>query len=143
MMKENCIERDYTSGLKKPDCNETPEDKILERAALKIYEYVNNLPHVIDPIAAKRFEEMIEACDSIAKEFSGKMKATINYENYSAEIVLECVYVEFQQNEFMETLYKLSTTAKSICFLPLTSGFLKIEINMPYFLLKKEDHSSN
>ncbi len=134
MIKENYIERDYTSGLEEPDCKETPEDEILARKAFKIFEYGNSLPHVVDPVAAERFDEMVQACDLIAKEFSGKLKAAIDYENHSAEIVLECVYVDFRQDEFMGTLYRLAATARSICFLPLTSGFLKIEIVMPYFL---------
>jgi len=134
MIKKNCIERDYTSGLEKPDCKRASEDEVLAREAFKLLEYGLSLPHVIHPIAAQRFDEMVQACDLIAKEFSGKLKATIDYENYSAEIELECIYVDFQQGEFMGTLYRLAAAARSICFLPLTSGFLKIEIVMPYFL---------
>jgi len=141
--KENCIERDYTSDLKKLNSKRTPEDEILAREIFKKLEYEESLPHIINPIASKRFDEMVKACDLIAEEFSGKLKATVDYEHYSAQITLECIYVDFVQDEFMETLYRLATTAKSICFLPLASGLLRIEITMPYFMVLKESSASD
>lgn len=141
-MEQKCTERDYTAELKSIDDGVTAEDEALVKKLFSRLEHLNSLPHIVDPLAVQRFEEMVEACDLIAKEFSGKLKATVDYERYSARIELECVYIDFDQGEFLETLQKLTAMAGSISFQPLTSGFLRVEIAMPYFLTVEKKHTS-
>ena len=73
-------------------------------------------------------------CEQIAEEFSGRIKAKIDYENYTASIEIWCCYVEFAHGKFMSILHEISQYAMLIRFEPLTSGDLHIEILMPYFV---------
>lgn len=86
---------------------------------------------------------MVKACDAIAKEFAGRMEATVDFEFYEAQIILKCAYVEFCHGEFMEILQKLTTSAIQIQISPISSSpFLKIEIRMPYFTILTGNISS-
>ena len=91
-------------------------------------------PRFILPYAPVLFEKTVMACEQVAREFSGKIKAKIDYSNFTATIELWCCYVEFVYGEFMNILQKISHYAVSVRFTPLTSGDLHIEILMPYFV---------
>ena len=90
-------------------------------------------PRFLLPYAPAIFEKTVAACERIAKEFSGRLKAKIDYSFFSATIEIWCCYVEFQRGEFMSILQEISNHAISVRFTPLTSGDLHIEIVMPYF----------
>ena len=94
-------------------------------------------PKFLIPFAPKIFEETVAKCELIVKEFSGKIKAEVNYSTYEATIDLWCVYVDFDRGEFMEILHDITHKALSIRFEPLTSGDLHIRIYMPYFILAR------
>ena len=79
-------------------------------------------------------QEPAPASEQIAEEFSGRIKAKIDYENYTASIEIWCCYVEFAHGKFMSILHEISQYAMLIRFEPLTSGDLHIEILMPYFV---------
>ena len=91
-------------------------------------------PRFLLPFAPAIFEKTVVACERIAKEFSGRIKAKIDYSSFHATIELWCCYVEFEQGEFMSILHDLSHRTISVRFTPLTSGYLHIEIEMPYFI---------
>lgn len=102
---------------------------------LRCYEAaLRDKPHFVHPLAPIIFKKTVEDCEQIAKEFSGRIKAKIDYTHFSATIELWCCYVEFERREFMNTLHEISHFAESIRFTPLTSGELYIEIVMPYFV---------
>ena len=90
-------------------------------------------PRFLLPYAPVIFEKTVAACERIAKEFSGRLKAKIDYSFFTATIEVWCCYVEFQRGEFMSILQEISHHALSVRFIPLTSGDLHIEIVMPYF----------
>jgi len=94
-------------------------------------------PRLIIPLASEIFNEMVAACELVVKEFSGKIKAKVDYSNYEATIEMWCGYVEFQQGEFMDVLHLLSENAKFIRFTPLVTGELYVQISMPYFVSAK------
>lgn len=127
------IKHDYTSELALLDTELQPEDKALVRRALAIYECQKELPFVTDREAAAEFDRMVEACDEMMKEFSGKLTAVVDYESHEASITMECVYVEFIIGEFMDTLLELVATATQIRFEPTVKDYLRISIDMPYF----------
>lgn len=91
-------------------------------------------PRFLLPYAPALFEKAVAACERIAKEFSGRLKAKIDYSFFTATIEVWCCYVEFQRREFMSVLREISNHAISVRFTPLTSGDLHIEIEMPYFV---------
>ena len=90
-------------------------------------------PRFLLPYAPATFEKTVAACERIAKEFSGRLKAKIDYSFFTATIEVWCCYVEFQRGEFMTVLREISNHAVSVRFTPLTSGELHMEIVMPYF----------
>ena len=90
-------------------------------------------PRFLLPYAPAIFEKTVAACERIAKEFSGRLKAKIDYSLFTATIELWCCYLEFECGEFMTILHEISHSAISIRFTPLTSGDLHVEIQMPYF----------
>ena len=94
---------------------------------------LRNNPRFLLPYAPAIFEKAVADCERIAKEFSGRLKAKIDYSFFSATIEVWCCYVEFQRGEFMSILQEISHHALSVRFTPLTSGDLHIEIVMPYF----------
>lgn len=132
------IERDYTAELKNTGIEVTEEDKKQVDEVLRHIEYLNSLPHTIHPVAARHFDEMVEAFDLLAWEFSGRMQAVIDYENHEARIELECVYLEFPTDDLLWILRKLTAVAMNISFTPLTSGFLLLRANMPYFMIERK-----
>ena len=136
MKKKEVITRDYTDQLKAMEEREdelTQEMKeILER--MRQAGPQKKRAYIISPYAAARFEKTIEACDNMMKEFSGKLKATVDYESHHATIEMECVYIEFRAKEFMTYLHDMVTWAEWIEFCPLLSGFLRVSIGMPYFV---------
>ena len=91
-------------------------------------------PHFLLPFAPAIFEKAVADCERIAKEFSGSIKAKIDYTHFTATIELCCCYVEFETGEFMSVLHGISHFAKSVRFTPLISGKLSIEIEMAYFV---------
>lgn len=103
------------------------------QSALKYDDYLSRQPHIVTPGAETIFERMLAQCDKITKEFSGEIRAEINYSTYEASIVMLLPLVEFINNEFMSFLTELTHTASLIRFSPLTNGALRFEINMPYF----------
>lgn len=130
------------NGLKKdidPDSDEA--EKI--RKFLKSYEKaLANCRYYIHPLAPKLFEETVRDCEQIAKEFSGRIKATINYTSFFATIELWCCYVEFRRSEFMHILQKISHRAIIVRLIPTTYNDLHIQIEMPYFVLENKTHES-
>lgn len=104
------------------------------KGLLGIYEReLRDKPRVILPFAPAMFEKTVAACERIAKEFSGSIRATIDYSYFAATIELWCCYAEFMRGEFMNILHEISRHALSVRFTPLTSGDLHVEIRMPYF----------
>lgn len=102
---------------------------------LQMYEsYLRSRPHFIHPSAPKVFKQTIADCERIAKAFSGRIKAKIDYTLFTATIELWCSHVEFDRGEFLCVLHEISHYAISIRFSTLTSGKLHIEIEMPYFI---------
>ena len=95
---------------------------------------VRTNPHFLIPRAPAIFEKTVADCEQIAKEFSGRIKARIDFSHFTATIELWCCYVEFERGEFMSVLHEISLLAKYVRFTPLTSGDLHIEIEMPYFV---------
>ena len=101
---------------------------------LNLYESrLKDRPRFLLPYAPKIFEKTVVACERVAKEFSGKFKAKIDYSCFTATIELWCCYVEFVCGEFMSILHEISRHAISVRFTPLISGDLHVEILMPYF----------
>ncbi len=129
------FERDYTAGLERLDDDDlTPENVALVLAALKRQSFLERLPYVVNEVAAAQFDSMITACDELAKASFGKLAATINYTSHEAVITLECVYLGFDTSKFMDILRKIAATALQVRFEPLTSGFLRLTLIMPYFM---------
>lgn len=127
------VEHDFTAELEMLDDEITPEHRALAKKALDYCEYIKSFPHVVNKKAAADFDKMITACDQIAREFSGKLNATIDFECHEASITLECLYVDFDAGEFKDTLQEMAEKALQIRFQPLTSGMLQIALIMPYF----------
>ena len=90
-------------------------------------------PRFILPYAHTIFEKTVTACEQVAREFSGKITAKIDYSHFTATIELWCCYVEFDRGEFLSILQEISRYALSVRFTPLASGDLHVEIMMPYF----------
>lgn len=129
------IIRDYTADMVIEDEPDIPPEELeWISACLHHYLLTKQLPHMVDPLAAVEFDNMVEACDAIAKEFAGRLVATIDFDCYEAHIRLECAYIEFCHGEFMETLQQLAITATHISIsLPPSSPLFQIDIIMPYF----------
>lgn len=130
------VVRDYTSKLAKEDeLNDLPETLRLVRAFIARYDAVKRLPHIAFPAAVAEFDHMVEICDTIALEFAGRLEAAVDYEHYEAHINLDVAYIEFCQDDFMETLRRLVHSAIYIRIFPLSaSPLFRIEISMPYFV---------
>ena len=73
-------------------------------------------PRFLLPYAPAIFEKTITACEQIAKEFSGRLKAKIDYSFFSATIEVWCCYVEFQRGDFMSVLREISNHAMNTVF---------------------------
>ena len=131
--QKTVFERDYTARAEHLDLEITPKNKALVRKALDYQKRLDSSPYVVNEYAASLFDDMILNYDQIAKEFCGKLTATINYASHEATIELECLYAEFIKGEFMDVLREMAETALQIRFQPLTSGLLQITLIMPYF----------
>ena len=110
------------------------EAEDIKKILLNHEQDLKNNPRFLLPFAPALFEKAVADCEQIAKEFSGRIKAKIDYATYNASIEVWCCYVEFVDGEFMSILHEISQYAISIRFEPLTSGDLHIEILMPYFV---------
>lgn len=131
--KKKVIIKDYTDDLlNEPEFAQEDREqitKLIHRA-----EALKRLPHMVNPVAAVRFNRAVKACDAMAKEFSGRIKATLDFETYEASIILECAYIEFRHHEFMETLAALSLISQNIRIASTPSDLFRIDISMPYFV---------
>lgn len=128
--KKKVFTKDYTDGLlNEPELAQEDWEELIHRA-----EALQRLPHIVNPLAAARFDKAVKACDAIAKEFSGRIKAAVDFEIYEATIVLECAYIEFRHHEFMETLAALSLISQNIQITSTPSELFRIDISMPYFV---------
>lgn len=129
------IIRDYTPKLAEEDeLDRLPETLQMVRAVIARYDAVKRLPHIVLPAAAAEFDHMVEICDTIALEFAGRLEAIVDFKCYEAHINLDIAYIEFCQDDFMETLRRLTNSAILIRIFPLqASPLFRIEINMPYF----------
>ncbi len=96
--------------------------------------YLHRLPHAVDPEAARQFNELADACDRIAKEFSGELTAVVDHECRLAWLEIDCVFAHFFPGEHLETLRRLVAAATGIRILPVTSELLRIRAALPYFL---------
>lgn len=137
MEQRKIIGKDYTDKLENTQEEQEPDKKKVAAMLQILLQHDNRikrLPHFIDPLAAAAFEDLAGDCDRMMKDFSGRWKAVIDFESYEAYIEIECVYLEFCTGEFMSTLQKLSTRSIHVFLAPLTSGFLRIHILMPYFI---------
>lgn len=128
--------RDYTTiRTTESTPNIPPEELAVVSTCLHRYSASQRLPHIIDPVSAAEFDRIVTACDAIAKEFSGRLEATVDYNCYDASIKLECAYIEFCHGEFMETLRRLTTSTTMIQISSMPSPPLfRIELSMPYFV---------
>lgn len=87
------------------DSEESGELTTSEKKTMKIlldrYEKeLRDKPRVILPFAPVMFEKTVAACERIAEEFSGSIKATIDYSYFAATIELWCCYVEIRMPYF-------------------------------------------
>ncbi len=95
--------------------------------------YLPRPPLVVDPEAARQFNELVDACDRIAKEFSGELTTVVDYECRFAWLEIDCLYADFVPGEHLETLRRLAAAATGIRILPVTSRLLRIRATLPYF----------
>ncbi len=95
--------------------------------------YLRRLPRAVDPEAARQFNELVEACDRIAKEFSGKLTAVVDHDCHLAWLEIDCIFAHFFPGEHLETLQRLVAAATGIRILPVTSKLLRIRVALPYF----------
>ena len=116
----------------------TPARQAIKGFLLSYERELRDNPRFLLPHAPAFFEKTVAACERIAKEFSGRLKAKIDY-SFFTTIEVWCCYVEFQREEFMSILREISNHAISVRFTPLTSGDLHIEIVMPYFASMQQE----
>lgn len=119
---------------KKDDDLDSEELEKIENFLLEYQKELKKRPQFILPAAPAIFEKTVAAWERVAKEFSGRIRAKIDYSHFTATIEVWCCYVEFEFGEFMDILNDISHAALSIHFTPLTSGELHIKILMPYFI---------
>ena len=108
-----------------------------EKMASLLHRYERDLidsPKLVLPFAPALFEKTVAACECIAKEFSRRVKAKVDYSFFTATVELWCCYVEFERGEFMSILYEITNNAISVSFTPLTSGELHMKMQLPYFV---------
>ena len=138
-MENYIYERSFESACQ--DGDELSPDE-MEAMTTLLHRYESRLkgnPIFVLPFANGVFEKTVAACERIAKEFSGRIKASIDYSYFTATVELWCCYIEFERGEFMNVLYEISRYALSVRFTPLLSGNLHIEILMPYFVRLEVD----
>lgn len=133
-MENYVYEKSFASDSR--DNDELSSDEIEETAKLLLrYEReLKDNPKLVLPFAHAIFEKTVAACDQIAKEFSGRVKAKVDYSFFTATVELWCCYVEFERGEFMNILHEIAHYALSVRFIPLVSGELHIMIQLPYFV---------
>ena len=95
--------------------------------------FLHRVPRAVDPEAARQFNELADACDQIAKEFSGELTAVVDHEFHLAWLEIDCVFAYFFPGEHLETLRRLVAAATGIRILPVTSNLLRVRVALPYF----------
>ncbi len=130
------FERDYTAGLERLGDDDvlSPEEKALVLTALKRQGTLNSLPYFVNDVAAARFDNMVTLCDELAKTFFCKLTATIDHTSHEALITLDCAYLDFDTEEFMDILRKMAAAALQVRLDSLASGFFRLTLIMPYFV---------
>lgn len=131
--QKKVVTKDYTADLlNEPEFAQGDREQITK--LIHRTETLRRLPHIVNPVAVARLDKAVKACDAIAKAFSGRIEATVDFETYEATIVLECAYIEFRHHEFMETLAALSLISRNIQIASTPSDLFRIDISMPYFV---------
>ena len=98
------------------------ETEAIKNFLLNYERELRDSPRFLLPYAPALFEKAVAACERIAKEFSGRLKAKIDYSFFTATIEVWCCYVEFQRGEFMSVLREISNHAISVRFTPLNDN---------------------
>lgn len=125
---------DYTVDWNSiPEPEFTQEDVEFAAAIVKHIDDLRRRPHMIDPVAKARFDKMVGICNAIARDFYGKMTATVDWECYAASIELELDYAEFYHNCSMDDLRALVNAATDVCLSATITNRFRICVHLPYF----------
>ena len=121
--------RDYTE----PEAPEqTPSE--WELAALERTMLQSPVPYCVDRWLAQQFYMTLSAYNQLAMAFSGRIRATLDYDYRTAEIVLESMTLEFGDKRRLESLHEIGAKARYVRIKSLPDGFFQLRIHMPYFI---------
>ena len=120
--------RDYTTP-------ELPEQFPSELELLSLARALLQSPRLycVDDRAAQQFYLILWDCDQLAKAFSGRIRATLDYDLRSAELVLESMTLEFDDRQRSEVLHEIAAKAHYVRISAIPDGFFRIYALMPYF----------
>ena len=90
--------------------------------------------YCIDYRAAQQLYMTLLACDELAKELSGRIRVTVDYDRRTADIGLECRLLEFNGRWLSELLHEITVKAYHVRIESLPDGFVRLYILMPYFM---------
>ena len=118
-----------------PEPEFTQEDVQFAADIVKRIDDWRRHPHMIDPVAKARFDKMVGICNTIARDFYGKMTATVDWECYAASIELELDYAEFCHDGSIDDLRALLDAATGVCLSATITNRFRICVHLPYFIV--------
>ena len=119
------FQRDYTPTAK-PNFPTGP-------SALEIGQRQEPPPYFINTLDARRYYTMLAACDQLILALRGRIRAAVDYDRRTADIVLECRLLEFRHRRQLDILHELTARAKQVRFTVLPDQYLQMYTLLPYF----------
>lgn len=144
-MENEVFERDYTNKASKHDENDLSEaifNKVFFGSFIDKYAAaIDALPKIINQKSKENYEYVLAICDSMAREFGGKLTARVSYDSWDATIRMTLHHIEFTNDEQLEDLKQIASRADSVTFSATPDGQVQLSMFFYYFedVISEED----
>ncbi|MCM1234530.1 MAG: hypothetical protein NC081_06825 [Roseburia sp.] len=99
----------------------------------RVDNFSQKLPKIATPQWQQQYQDILEACDELVKQYGGEVLGEINYDDWVAHIdVTIPEFALFRPRDF-EILHMISDQAMSLSVFPTEDGKIKIEMTLKYF----------
>lgn len=134
MKTDTYFDRDYTAEFgEEQDSPETEKFwSAIGTAIGEIREFDGKAVKIVNPMVKIKFDRLLEWSDKMAKEYFGRVKGNIDYEEGRAEILLELPFFDFstaEEHAFFRTAMK---DTDSFALEPTPDGKLRLRMWFKY-----------
>lgn len=135
-VKNEVYEKDYAEEFQKRVSSSQGRDfldTLQEIGFFKAYkEEMDKIPKRIVPKSKADYEYLLGECDAYVRQFGGRIRGVVDYENWQAVIEMYMEHFEFCDREALGLLKEMAERADNVTFSVVERG-MRVSVYIRYF----------